>query len=598
LLPDYNYDTGNPNSGDLTTLPITIPSDNYVLNFWYRYNTEGPGVNWDQRLIQISSDGGSFENVLQLYDDEPDQWLQTTLDLSAYAGQTIQVRFHFASLDNQKNADNEGWFIDDIEIVQESLPNCSDADNTPTGASTINFGQTVSKEICPSGDIDYFKFEGIAGDHIVLDVDTPTNNPIEHLDLYLFLVDSDGESILAKHDDEVLGIKIDPHLGYHLTRSGIYYIRARLWSHPSHGGEDFTYNLSLIKDNTAPQGVFISPTTNSYLQDLQDLPISINANDIESGISHVEFLYHPGDWLATSWQVIGTDQNDIDGWQIKFDATSLPEQKNAALFAKIYDWAGNWIGAGSWDLTLDRTPPVTALIDLEPIQQSTAFQLQWTGSDNLSGIEYHELQSQIGTGGWSTIQPNPSGTDNSTWFVGQSGKQYSFRMRGVDYAGNQESFPQEVETSTNIPDAATICSAPDAWDDSSNDNLPINASVVIVNEPAKIHNLCNPLTNDRLGDEDWVAFNVETGNDYLIESNPLSEVTGTVLEIYAADGTTLITSAQSDMIGEKTSIIWNSDRTGKVYLRVRHLDWNIAGNIVSYELKINKFLLIFFPFIR
>ncbi|MCK5644726.1 MAG: choice-of-anchor J domain-containing protein, partial [Gammaproteobacteria bacterium] len=388
IVPSHNYDDGGPNFGDLTTRPITIPDDNYVLRFWYRYDTEGPGVNWDQRWIQISSGGGSFENVLQLYDDEPNQWLHATLDLSAYAGQSIQVRFHFASLDDQKNDDFEGWLIDDIEIIQDSLPPCADADNTIAGASTINFGQTVSKEICPTGDVDYFKFNGLAGDHIVLDVDTPTNNPVEDLDLYLFLIDSDGESSIAQHDDEILGIKLDPHLGYHLTRSGTYFVRARLWSHPSHGGEEFTYNLTLNKDNTAPQGIFISPTTASYLQDSQDLTLSVNASDLESGISHVDFLYHPGDWITSTWQIIGTDQDGSDGWQITFDTTVLSEQKNMAFFANIYNWTGNWMGAGSWELVLDLTPPVTALDSLEPIQQSTAFQLQWTGSDNLSGIEY------------------------------------------------------------------------------------------------------------------------------------------------------------------------------------------------------------------
>ena len=598
IVSDHNYDDGGPNFGDLTTRPITIPDDNYVLRFWYRYDTEGPGVNWDQRWIQISSDGGSFENVLQLYDDEPNQWLQATLDLSAYAGQTIQVRFHFASLDDQNNDDFEGWLIDDFEITQSALPTCSDADNTPAGANSIEFNQTLSQKICPTGDVDYFKFEGLAGDRIVLDVDTPSNNPVDDLDLYLFLVDSDGESILAQHDDEILGIRLDPHLGYRLARSGTYNVRARLWSHPSHGGEEFIYNLTLNKDNTAPQGIFISPTTGSYLQDSQDLILSVDASDLESGISYVEFLYHSGDWLTKNWRVIGTDQDGSDGWQITFDTTALSEQKNLAFFANIYNWTGNWIGAGSWELVLDRTPPVTVLNNLEPIQQSTAFQLQWTGIDNLSGIEYHELQSQIGTGGWSEILPNPSGTYNSIWFVGQSGTQYNFRMRGVDYAGNQESLPPDAETSTAIPDPATICSTPDAWDDTGDDNTPNNATVIDVNEPAKIHNFCNPLTSDRLGDEDWVNFNVDTGVDYILESTPLFDITGAVLELYAADGTTLITSAQSNMIGEKARIIWTSDRTGQVYLRVRHLDGNIAGNIVSYELKVNYFLQIFLPFIR
>ncbi len=598
LLPDFNYDTGIPNSGDLTTVPISIPSTNYVLRFWYRYNTEGQGNNWDQRWIQISTDGGPFENVLQLFDDEPNYWLKATIDLSAYAGKTIQFRFHFACLDEQKNAAYEGWMIDDIEIVQNSTPNCSDNNGTPAGANSILIGQTVSGQICPVGDIDYFRFDGIAGDRIVLDIDTPTDNPLEYLDLYLFLLDSDGESELARHDDEILGIQTDPHLGYQLTRSGTYYVRARLWTHPSYGGEEYSYNLTLSKDNLSPQGSFNSPLSGSNLQDSQNLTLSVNATDLDSGVSHVEFLYHSGDWLATNWQPIGIDRDGSDGWQINFDTTTLPEQRNVAFFANIYDWAGNWTGAGTWNLTIDRTPPITALLKLEANQQSTAIRLKWTGSDNLSGIEYYEIQSRIGTGSWSNIQPNPSGAQTNRWFVGLPGNQYSFRLRGIDFSGNQESFPQEAETSTYIPNAATICSSPDAWDNSGNDNSPSSASLINVNDPGKTHNFCNPLTVDRLGDEDWIIFAVESGVDYLMESIPLSEVTGTIMELYAADGTTLITSTQSNLVGEKARLIWTSDRTDQVYLRIRHLDGNIAGNIVSYNLKVNKFLPIYFPFIH
>lgn len=168
----------------------------------------------------------------------------------------------------------------------------------------------------------------------------------------------------------------------------------------------------------------------------------------------------------------------------------------------------------------------------------------------------------------------------------------------MDYAGNQESYPQNAEASTSIPDAATICSTPDIWDNPGNDNSPFNATPININEPVKTHNFCNPLTGDRLGDEDWVLFAVENGIDYLIESIPLSGATGAILELFAGDGTTLITSAQSNFMGDKARLIWTSERTDQVYLRIRHLDGKVAGNIVSYNLKVDKFFPLFFPFIR
>jgi hypothetical protein len=595
---NLNYETNGSNFGDLTTRPISIPGDDYVLRFWYRYDTEGDGINWDQRWVQISADGGPYVNVLQLKDDKAEYWLQATLDLSAYNGKTVQIRFHFATLDDLENNNHEGWLIDDFEIVQASLPDCTDTDDVPARANQISFDQTLTHKICPTGDIDYFKFDGQAGDHIVLDIDTPHNNPIDFLDLYLFLLDNDGQSVISQHDDEILGIEFDPHLGYQLTRSGTYFVRARLWSHPSHGGEEFTYDLTLTKDNSAPQAQIVSPGSGSYLEDNQNLPITVVADDQKSGISHVEFLYHSGDWSNSSWQVIGSDFDGSDGWEIPFDTTALPEQKYSAFFANVYDWAGNWIGAGAWELGIDRNPPVTVLGDLDPIQLSTAIQLEWTGTDNLSGINTYELQSQTNSGSWTAITPNPTGTESERWFIGQPGNQYGFRIRGMDHAGNQESFPSSAESTTDIPAASTICSNLDQWDLSGNDNSPAAATPIDLAEPANLHNFCNPLSSDRLFDEDWVQFESDIGQKYLIESTPLTELTGTILELYASDGTTLITAVQSQSFGEKSNLIWISDRQGQVYLRSRHLDGAIAGNIVSYQLKVNKFLPIFLPFIH
>ena len=598
LIPDHNYDSIIPNSGDLTSKPIIIPDSNFVLRFWYRYDTEEDGANWDQRWVQISSNGSPFENILQLKDDEEDQWLQATLDLAQYAGEEVQIRFHFATLDSIDNADGEGWLIDDIEILQYSIPACIDGNDSPSSAEIIKFDQTLLRGICPTGDIDYYKFDGLAGDHIVLDIDTQSSGTIDNLDLYLLLLDSDGRSVLAQHDDEILGIELDPHLGYQLNRSGTYYIRTRLWSHPSHGGEDFNYEISLTKDNNPPQGSFIHPESKSYLQESEYYNLSVNASDFESGISYVQFMYHPGDWLASSWQVIGTDQNGIDGWGITIDANDYPEQKDAAFFANIFDWAGNWIGTGVWEIGLDHTPPVTVLNGLSPVQQSTAIQLQWSGTDNLAGIDFFQVQSKIAGGDWANFLPNPTGSQNYIWFVGQPGQEYSFRMRGIDHAGNLETFPETPESITFIPDAGTICSAPDTWDSSGNDNSPEDSITIDLLSPPKLHNFCNPLTADRLYDEDWVDFEAENGHAYLIESYPLAAMTGTILELYSSDGNTLILSTQSETPNGKSRIIWTSDRSGIVYLRVRHSDGAVAGNIVAYQLKVNKFLPSFMPFIH
>lgn len=592
-----NFADGKPNSGDLTLRPVYIPSTGYVLRFWYRYETESDGSIWDQRWVQISENDGPFRNILQLFDEVQNQWLQATIDLSKYAGKTIGIRFHFATLDQVANADYEGWYIDDLEVIQFSPPVCADNDNSPSKARALTFGQTLKGKMCPTGDIDYFKFEGNAGDRIVLDVDTPSdaNNP--DLDVVLYLLDTDGESLLSVHDDEIYAEKLDPHLGYQLTRSGTYFVKARLWAFPTTGGEDFTYQITLTKDNRKPTASFVNPTSNSYLPNSPSLGLDLDASDPGSGISRVEFLWHSGDWAASKWESLGIDQDGDDGWSFEFDLSGLPDQKDIAFFANVYDWAGNWRGAGVFDLGIDRTPPVTSLKPLSSNQTSTAILLEWSGSDNLAGIDYYELQTQVGNGSWSNLSPNPEGSKTSQWFIGNASKDYGFRIRGVDHAANAEVFPSSAETRTTIPSASILCSTPDEWDSNRNDNNPQNATRIEAGDPSKVHNFCNPLRSDRLYDEDWIRFSVEASETYFIQALPLSPMSAVILELYNSDGSSLLMEARSKDLGENAQIIWKSEDAREVYLRVRHLNGGIIGNPVAYRLSVGRLTQMFLPII-
>ena len=84
------YDTGAPNSGYLTPPAINLPStQSSYLRFWYYYETESPGLHWDQRWVQISVNDGPFTNLYQLSDDVAKTWLSSpAISLAAYAGMT------------------------------------------------------------------------------------------------------------------------------------------------------------------------------------------------------------------------------------------------------------------------------------------------------------------------------------------------------------------------------------------------------------------------------------------------------------------------------------------------------------------------------
>jgi murein DD-endopeptidase MepM/ murein hydrolase activator NlpD len=585
ISSSWDYKNGSPNSGDLTSRPVAIPGTGYALRFWYRAATESPERHWDQRWAQISVDGGPFNDVLQLYDDATAYWLNATVDLSAYAGKTIRVRFHFAALDGAFNA-YEGWFIDDIEISTLEIPSCNDQDNTTANALLLAYGQSTNQVLCPSGDVDYFRFEGSAGDRIVADVDSNPDSPPDDLDLVLFLLDGDGASVLSSHDDEVAGKAPDPRLGYTLRRTGSYYLKARSWSHPSAGGLAHTYSLRLLKDSQAPSASFASPASGGFLSNL--VLLNVSASDSGSGVSRVLFTYHGPDWMGDPWETLGTDFDGSDGWSFPFDASTLPEQPGLAFYAHVFDWAGNWTGAAAWNLAIDRTPPVTSLQPLTGTPDTTALLLQWTASDNLSGLGSFDLQYKPGASPWTDHAPDPPGSDTQAWFVGDAGQVYGFRMRGTDQAGNLESYPSQAETGAAIPPAGALCSVLDPREGSTGDNMPGTAQAVQVGSPPQTHNFCNPLAANRLNDEDWVRFTVQTGQMYILRAEPLHASVGAVLELYAADGTTSLAQGSAAGFGKSAQIKWISDRQGQVYLRVRHLDGRVIGSAVSYQLEVRE----------
>ncbi len=149
-----SYNTpGQPNAGILRTKnPINIGAGT-KLTFWTWWDTE-MGPDFDHKLVVVFNNsnieivgmvvdpppGGPgpgadiqyFKDVLHLtYDGVPNYvvrddlqvafvpqgtWQKVEIDLSAYAGKSVEIGFLFNTKDEWAN-DFQGWFIDDIKIV-------------------------------------------------------------------------------------------------------------------------------------------------------------------------------------------------------------------------------------------------------------------------------------------------------------------------------------------------------------------------------------------------------------------------------------------------------------------------------------------------
>ncbi|MCW1297714.1 MAG: DNRLRE domain-containing protein, partial [Candidatus Parvarchaeota archaeon] len=114
---DHNYDTGFENSGELISKDIIL-GDNSQLTFWSYENTEKLSP-YDAREVYVN-DGSGWVKVWTSTGPE-DQWRQVTIDLSAYTGKNVKIKFRFDTIDSLFN-NYEGWYVDDIEIT--NIKNC------------------------------------------------------------------------------------------------------------------------------------------------------------------------------------------------------------------------------------------------------------------------------------------------------------------------------------------------------------------------------------------------------------------------------------------------------------------------------------------
>jgi len=125
----------------LTTPPIELPADTgaHTFQFWNRQEMEDGGSGcYDGGLLQISTDAGAswtqVPNAAMLTDPydgpmdggfsnpaagqdawcgDPQEWMNSIVDLSAYAGETVQLRFRLAT---DSSVGKPGWWIDDIRV--------------------------------------------------------------------------------------------------------------------------------------------------------------------------------------------------------------------------------------------------------------------------------------------------------------------------------------------------------------------------------------------------------------------------------------------------------------------------------------------------
>ena len=573
------YDTGSPHAGDLTSPAIYIPAAGYYLRFWYWYETEGASIHWDRRWLQISVGNGPFTNFYLLSQDPPRNWLMSpSFDLSAHAGKSVRFRFQFETLDEYANGYN-GWFIDDFSVTTQPPPACDPAhepNNLPEQALDLQVGIPQEGVICPGGDQDWYRLSLSAGQQVGLSLSAQVNG--SPLDTYLSLFDSDGRSLLAYNDDIQAGVLTDSRLSYRVLRSGEYYAQVRAWNHPSAGGADYTYTLSAAVGASEPVAQLVNPPSYTFLSPVE-AALEVSSDDPAGVLSHVEFYWHSGDWRSGKWIYLGTDTDSSDGWTYSFSTSTLTDQRDIAIYVRVFDQAGNWLPLAAWGLALDRTAPQSSLNAAPPPVNSTAVQLSWTGSDNLSGIAYFDLQRQFLGGTWEDWHTAIPGDRRSTWGLLSPGGVYNFRLRSVDRVGNEEPYPLLGEASLTVP--VELCLSPDAWEP---DNTSAAASAPEAGVFIWEHNFCNPAVSGGTADRDWRRLTLKAGLPVTLSAIPVAGGAAARLTLYSPDGIQMLAQAASPELARTATIQFLPASTGDYLLEVAPLQDTLAGDAARYQL--------------
>ncbi len=98
-----------------TTFVVPAASENPRLRFWHWFSFSTK----DYGKVQIKAGKGSWQDISISYTGIGSVWTYPSLDLSAYAGMSVNISFLFHSADDgsQGGDVSSGWYIDDIAVI-------------------------------------------------------------------------------------------------------------------------------------------------------------------------------------------------------------------------------------------------------------------------------------------------------------------------------------------------------------------------------------------------------------------------------------------------------------------------------------------------
>ncbi len=311
------------------------------------YSFDGRAGQWIVADIDANDIGSSLDSWLVLYDTDGVKLLFQNDDWGGTSDSHIEYILPANGTYYLAVEDYEGrGGLDYFYTIYLSMKGCDayEPNHSWHEAVPISYSAALTAlDICPAGDIDYFSFAGSAHGTSVVDIDA--YNIGSSLDSVIYLYDTDGVTQLAYNDDWSWP-NVDSRIEYTLPADGTYYLLVMDYAHPSYGGDDFFYQISLSLECSAahePNDTWEDATPISYGTRLAD-PDICPADDLD----YYSFVGKAGDDIAV----------DIDAWDIGSDLDSvlyLYDTNGVTELAHNGDWGGSYDSHIDYHLPVDGT---------------------------------------------------------------------------------------------------------------------------------------------------------------------------------------------------------------------------------------------------
>ncbi len=160
-------------------------------------------------------------------------------------------------------------------------------------------------------------------------------------------------------------------------------------------------------------------------------------------------------WVEIGSKVTQPAQPGVYDWDVDL-CSAAPVNGPLDVALRIWDYEGN-VAAVLDPRTIQvehACPPPTSQLKPAETFDSTAVHLSWDAASAGAGIGLFDLQWRTESGLWDAgnIIAVPGDT-RSTWFDGQAGSSYAFRLRALDANSQTEPWPagDAFETSATLP---------------------------------------------------------------------------------------------------------------------------------------------------